>query len=127
MDGEDDKKTGLGGAIILIVIGVAIWYMFFRTDYTSPWIKQDESKNAGVVWCENHDCNNSEHRYVLEVTNFGKSATGDGWYILEAEMPNSGTVEVDAFCLKNEDSSIPYDRYCQGLDNDSRTWRFYPL
>ncbi len=113
------KKTH--GFLWFIIIIFAVWFFFFRIDYSKPWIKEDEEENAVVIWCKDGDCNNTEHRYTLLVQNEGKAAYGDDRYILDIFMPNDGEVEINAFCAKAADGLV-YDRYCQGVDESGEIW-----
>ena len=119
--------SGGGSSIFgIIIIGVIIWFFFFRTDYSKPWIKENNEEYATVVWCKNGNCLSSEHVYSLSVYNEGKAAYGDDRYILAIDMPNGGEVEVNVYCAKNEDKLVSHERYCEGVSDDGEIWRFYP-
>ena len=120
-------KNGSGGSIIgFIIFCIIIWFFFFRTDYSKPWIKEEDWGDATVVWCQNGNCLSSNHVYTLEVYNEGKAAYSDDRYILLIDMPNGGEVEVGVYCAKNENKLISHKRYCEGVDNAGEIWRFYP-
>lgn len=113
----------IGGFIIFCII---IWFLFFRTDYSKPWIKEGNEEYATVVWCQNGNCFSGDHVYNLNVYNDGKAAYGDNRHILVIYMPNGGEVEVNAYCDKNKNKLISHKRFCEGVDNDGEIWRFYP-
>lgn len=118
---DQGKKRGGHGIFWFILIVGAIWFFFFRTDYSKPWIKENEEEDSFVIWCKDGNCNNTEHRYNLVVLNEGKAAYQDDRYILNLYMPNGGEVEISAFCAKASDGLI-YDRYCQGYDESGELW-----
>lgn len=98
---------GLGG---LIIIGLLVWFFFFRVDYKDVWWKDTEYQR--VVYCGtslHSDCRNGTS-YTLPVTHIERS--GD-IHTVNIKFPNGGYVEAEGECWKDESDLYPgVERYC---------------
>ena len=98
-----------GGLLALILLGVAIWFFFFRVDYKDVWWKGTEYQT--VRYCGTlSDANcRAANVYYLPVTHEERS--GDT-HTFKIKFDNGGSVEVDGSCMKDESNLYGVERYC---------------
>ena len=103
-----------GGLITLFLIGLAIWFFFFRIDYSDFWY--DGTGNAFVTYCGSiydQDCSAHPTEYLRVVHHSReKSAfnTGD-FHTFEIVFKNGGYVEAEGRCSKAAEG-LTFDRVC---------------
>jgi hypothetical protein len=102
------EKSG-GGIITLILIGLAIWFFFFRVDYKDVWWKDTEYQTVrycGMVG--EADCQAAKVNY-LPITHEERS--GD-IHSFQINFDNGGYVEVEGSCMKDSSNLYGVERYC---------------
>lgn len=116
-------KSSGAGIILLIIIGIIIWFVFLRTDYKDVWWKGTEYQT--VVYCGPvgaSDCRNG-NRYVLPVTHITRS--GDT-HTFSIKFDNGGYVHTYGNCMKDASNLYPsFERYCFTTATDSDSGRIY--
>ena len=116
------KSSGIG-IFWLVVIGLIIWFIFFRTDYKDVWWNGTEYQT--VVYCGPvgaSDCRNGTIS-VLPVTHITKS--GDT-HTFSIKFNNGGHVQVYGNCMKDASNLYPnFERYCFTTTTDSDSGRLY--
>lgn len=102
------EKGGFGlGSLILI--GLAIWFFFFRVDYKDVWWKGTEYqtvRNCGNLAVA--DCQNANVFYtpVKHVARNGDIHT----FVINFD--NGGYVTTEGTCMKDESHLYNVERYC---------------
>lgn len=110
-----NNNGGTGGSLLaLILLGVAIWFFFFRVDYNDYWYDGDGS--AYVTYCGNifnQDCSAHPTEYLRVYHNEKAKAAYGGGYIhnFTIYFNNGGYIEAEGRCAKAADS-LSFDRVC---------------
>lgn len=108
------EKSG-GGIIALILIGLAVWFFFFRVDYKDVWWSGTATQR--IIYCGDAidpQCSTGS-TYYLPVTHIERS--GD-YHAFEIDFNNGGSLETEGYCDKAAKGMYDFDRFCRTTGYD---------
>lgn len=116
---ENKGGIGLGG---LIIIGLLIWWFFFRVDYKDVWWQGTEYQTV-------RNCGNTLSADCLSANSFRASVNhvvrnGD-LHTFVIEFNNGGYVTAEGPCMKDESNLYGVERYCIATTVDSDDYGNY--